>query len=158
MSTFNGKEMWWHSCYHQTMRAVIDTNVFIGACLGQGAANHVVAACLRGLVTPLMGTTLFNEYEDVLHRPALFENSRLNPEERETLLDIFMAQCEWVRIYYAWRPNLRDESDNHLIELAIAGRARAIVTRNLRDMAQMELSFPQLKIWPPETLLQELKK
>jgi putative PIN family toxin of toxin-antitoxin system len=139
------------------MRVVIDTNIFVGACLGQGAANHVVAACLRGQATPLMGTTLFNEYEDVLHRPALFARSRLDSEERETLLDIFMARCEWVRIYYAWRPNLRDEGDNHLVELAIAGSAQAIVTRNLRDIAQMELNFPQLKVCSPEALLQELK-
>ena len=125
--------------------------------MGQGAANHAVAACLRGQATPLMGTTLFNEYEDVLHRPALFSKSRLNLEEREALLDIFMARCEWVRIYYTWRPNLRDEGDNHLVELAIAGGAQAIVTRNLRDIAQMELNFPHLKVCSPEKLLQELE-
>jgi hypothetical protein len=30
-----------------------------------------------------------------------------------------------------WRPNLRDEGDNHLVELAIAGGAEAIVTYNV---------------------------
>jgi putative PIN family toxin of toxin-antitoxin system len=140
------------------MRVVIDTNIFLGACLGLGAANHVIAACLRGQATPLMGTTLFSEYEDVLHRSELFRKSRLNAKERESLLDIFMAKCEWVRIYYAWRPNLRDEGDNHLVELAIAGAAQAIVTRNLRDVARMELNFPHLKVCSPEVLLQELKR
>ncbi|MBV8045609.1 MAG: putative toxin-antitoxin system toxin component, PIN family [Paludibacterium sp.] len=145
-------------CYHNPMRVVVDTNIFLGACLGMGTANRTVAACLRGELTPLMGTTLFNEYEDVLHRPALFQRSRLNADERETLLDIFLARCEWVRIYYAWRPNLRDESDNHLVELAIAGSAHAIVTRNLRDVAKMELNFPHLRVLSPDALLQELNR
>jgi hypothetical protein len=30
--------------YPMTHRIVIDTNIFLGACLGQGAARHVVAA------------------------------------------------------------------------------------------------------------------
>lgn len=29
------------------MRVVIDTNVFVGACLGRGACNAVVRACRR---------------------------------------------------------------------------------------------------------------
>jgi predicted nucleic acid-binding protein len=36
-------------------------------------------------------------------------------------------------VYHAWRPNLPDEADNHLLELAVAAQADAIVTRNLRD-------------------------
>jgi putative PIN family toxin of toxin-antitoxin system len=139
------------------MRVVLDTNIFVGACIGAGAANGAVAACLRGQVTPLMGTALFNEYEDVLQRHTLFERSRLNLDERHSLLDIFIARCEWVRIYYAWRPNLRDEGDNHLIELAIAGSADMIVTRNLRDFRQMELHFPHLRSCTPEAFLEELQ-
>lgn len=104
-----------------------------------------------------MGTALFNEYEDVLQRHELFERSRLDIDERNLLLDIFLARCEWVRIYYAWRPNLRDEGDNHVVELAIAGGASMIVTRNLKDFRQMELRFPQLRICTPETFLEELQ-
>lgn len=138
------------------MRVVIDTNVFIGACISAGSANRAIAACLRGLATPLMGTALFNEYEDVVGRTDLFRRSRLNVSEREALLDIFLAQAEWVRIYYGWRPNLRDEGDNHLVELAVAGRAEMIVTRNLRDFQGMELRFPGLRICAPEVFLEEL--
>jgi hypothetical protein len=32
--------------------------------------------------------------------------SRLNATVREERLDIFLATCRWVRIYYQWRPNL----------------------------------------------------
>ena len=32
----------------------------------------------------------------------------------EELLDIFLCWCELTRVYYLWRPNLRDEADNRL--------------------------------------------
>ena len=139
------------------MKIVVDTNVFIGACLGMGASRAVIGACLEKKVTPLMGIALLTEYEDVLGRSNLFERSRLNATEREELLDIFFAGCRWTRIYYGWRPNLPDEGDNHLVELAVAGGAEYIVTRNLRDVARMELVFPRLKVVFPETLLKEIR-
>ena len=140
------------------INVVIDTNIFIGACLSKGAANQVIAACLRGHLQPLMGAALFTEYEDVLSRENLFKDCRLNMKERNELLDIFFSRCLWTRIYYTWRPNLPDEADNHLVELAVAGGAEYIVTRNLRDIARMELRFSNLRIATPETLLLELDK
>ena len=139
------------------MKAVIDTNVFIGACLGQGACRAVIAACLEDKLVPLIGVALLSEYEDVLSRSELFVRSRLDANERDELLDIFLSFCRWTRIYYGWRPNLRDEGDNHLIELAVAGGANYIVTRNIRDVARMELLFPALKVVFPETFLKEMK-
>ena len=136
------------------IRCVIDTNVFIGACLGTGAAPQVIAACLGGQALPLMGTALLAEYEDLLGRERLFEACRLSAVERSELLDIFLARCEWTRVYFGWRPNLPDEADNHLIELAVAGRASHVVTRNLRDLARAELSFPGLRCVSPQDFLQ----
>ena len=124
--------------------------------MGVGASNRVVSACLKGYVTPLMGTALFAEYEDVLGREALFAGCRLKPGERDELLDIFLSVCEWTRIYYGWRPNLPDEGDNHLVELAIAGGAGFVVTRNLRDFSRMDLHFPFLTVLDPEAFLREL--
>ena len=139
------------------VRIVVDTNVFLGALLTRGAANALIAACLRGQATPLMGTTLLAEYEDIMGREELFTRCRLNPAERDEFLDIFLSVCEWTPIYFGWRPNLSDEGDNHLIELAVAGQARYLVTRNLRDLARMELRFPQLRVCSPDDLLRELK-
>ncbi len=139
------------------MLIVVDTNVFIGACLGMGASSTVVADCIRGTHAPLMGATLLAEYEAVLSRAAVFRKSRLSASEREELLDIFLASCRWTRIYFGWRPNLRDASDDHLIELAVAGNASHIVTRNLRDLRQGELRFPQIMACTPERFLKEVK-
>jgi len=62
-----------------------------------------------------------------------------------------------ILIYYGWRPNLRDEGDNHLIELAVAGNAQYIVTYNLKDFKNMDLQFPELQIISPEAFLSEVQ-
>lgn len=140
------------------MIVVIDTNVFVGACLGSPSSSEVLATCLSGEHQPLVGAALLSEYEDVLGRTHLWTKCRLSAVEREELLDIFVGACRWTRIYFGWRPNLRDEGDNHLIELAVAGNAEHIVTRNIRDIGSMDLRFPQLKISTPKDFLRELKK
>ena len=137
------------------MLIVVDTNVFIGACLGVGACRQVVAHCLRGQHQPVMGSALLAEYEAVLGRTTLFAQSRLNAAERDELLDIFIATCQWQRIYYGWRANVADEADNHLFELAVAAGAAVIVSRNIKDLAWGELRFPNLQVQTPEHFLKE---
>ena len=46
------------------------------------------------------------------------------------------------------------EADNHLIELAVAAQANAIVTLNVRDIARGELKFPSLRVLTPEQCLE----
>lgn len=96
-----------------------------------------------------MGAALFAEYESLVTRESVLKRCRLTKAERETVLDAFLSACDWVHVYYAWRPNLPDEADNHLIELAVAGAARAIITHNVRDFQRAELRFPHLGIFTP---------
>ena len=66
--------------------------------MGQEGANKLVTRYLPGDFAPLMVTSLLIKYEGVLGREDLFTNSRLNRSEREELLDIFLAHCQWARI------------------------------------------------------------
>ena len=138
------------------MNIVIDTNVLVGACLGTGASSYVIEACIRAQCQPLIGNALLAEYEDVFGRADVFVGSLLTAGERNELLDVFFSRCQWTRVYYGWRPNLPDEADNHLVELAVAGGAEFIVTRNLRDLQRMELRFPQFRVVSPEGFLKEI--
>lgn len=134
---------------------VLDTHVLVAALLrGGGSARAVLRACLRGQYQPVLGPALLAEYEDVLGRAELFAGSALSAREREAVFDGLMSRCRWVEVFYAWRPNLPDESDNHLIELAVAAQADAIVTRNRRDVAHGELKFPMLRVLSPEQCLE----
>jgi putative PIN family toxin of toxin-antitoxin system len=140
-------------------KIVIDTNVFISAILGKNGsyARLIIEAVFDEVFRPLMGEALFNEYWDVLTRDALFENCPLNREEREELFASFLGCCQWTKIYFNCRPNLKDEKDNHIIELAVAGGARRIVTQNIRDLMSGELNFSELEIMTPETFVKEVK-
>lgn len=127
------------------MRVVLDTNIIVGAMLREGgAARAVLRLCLQGDIQPIIGMALFAEMEDVLSRKDLLQKSPLNKAERRDLFAAFLSVTTWVPIYYSWRPNLRDEADNHVVDLAVAGSAEYIITQNVKDFATMELQFPHL--------------
>jgi putative PIN family toxin of toxin-antitoxin system len=137
-------------------RIVIDTNVFVSALLNpNGAPRGVLRLALRREVQPVFSAALFAEYEDVLSRQSVFARGRLNASEREALFDALLSVSDWVRIYYLWRPNLSDEADNHVIELAVASGSSAIITANLADFQRAELVFPDIAICDAETYLKE---
>ena len=140
------------------MRVVIDTSVFVSAILGHagGASSQVLRRCLLKDLSPVMGTALFLEYEDVVGRRSIVDRSPLAETEIEELLDAFASVCTWTTVYYRWRPNLLDEADDHLLELAVAAGAETIVTKNVRDLRSGDLRFPQIQILKPEQILKEL--
>ncbi len=135
-------------------KIVVDTCVVISGLIGEsGASREVLRQCLKGHYQPLMSNALFLEYEDVSARPRVQKLCPLTPQEINELLAAFYRVCQWVPIYYLWRPNLIDEGDNFLVELAVAGNAHAIVTNNIKDLKNAELSFENLLILKPEQLL-----
>ncbi len=137
-------------------RIVIDTNVLVSAILSpDGAAREVLRRCLTGGAQPLISNALFLEYEDVLARKSVFATAPIGARDRAALLDAVLSVCQWVNITFLWRPNLPDESDNHLIELAVAGNAGWIVTGNTRDVAAGELVFDSFRIVTPGIWLKE---
>ena len=131
-------------------RIVVDTNVLVSAVLSpDGAAREVLRQCLAGAAQPLIGNALFLEYEDVLSGEELFAEALIGLEERAALMDAVLGVCQWINISYLWRPNLRDEADNHVVELAVAGNAAWIVTGNARDVAEAELVFDGFRVVTP---------
>ncbi len=137
--------------------AVIDTNVLVAALHGRGGLpRQIVRACLTGELMPVFGAALLAEYEDVFGRTELWRNAATTPAEREVVLDAFLSKCRWVEVYFAWRPNLPDEADNHLIELALAARASVIVSKNLRDLKRGELKFPSVEVLTPKEMWEKL--
>ena len=133
---------------------VIDTSVIISALIGKkGPCREVLRKSLLGDYIPLISNALFLEYEDVSKRKRVIDVCPLTDREIAELLNAFYSVCDWVPIYYLWRPNIADEADNFLIELALAGNATHIVTNNIRDLKSAELRFPELKIITPAKLL-----
>jgi putative PIN family toxin of toxin-antitoxin system len=139
------------------MVVVVDTNVFVAALRSAGGGSRqVLRLCLQGGVQALMGHKLFLEHCDVLGRPATFRGCAVPKEEVHELFAGFLATCRWVRVHYLWRPNLPDEGDNHVVELAVAGGAAAVITHNTADFAG-ELRFPEVQVLTPARFLQTMR-
>ncbi|MBS0398019.1 MAG: putative toxin-antitoxin system toxin component, PIN family [Proteobacteria bacterium] len=137
-------------------RIVLDTNVLASAFTsGRGASREVLRCVLRKEVHALISVPLFTEYEDVLARPQVQRRCSLSSREQQVLFDAFRACTELVEVYYRWRPNLPDESDNHVLELAVAAGSATILTFNGRDFSRGELRFPDVAIRSPAQWLKE---
>ena len=77
------------------MRIVLDTNILVGALLRNGGASReILRLCLEQHITPLIGTALFTEMEDVLSRPDLFKKCRIDATERNELFRAFLSCTE----------------------------------------------------------------
>ena len=62
------------------------------------------------------------------------------------------AVMEPVRVHYLWRPRLRDADDDMVLEVAVNGRADAIVTFNLRDFGAVPAGFGIELLRPAEAM------
>ncbi len=135
------------------------SNVFISTLLGkEGSYTRIILdAVFDGKFLPLIGNALFNKYSDVLNRNELFKKCPLDEGEMLELFASFLCCCKWTKIYFKWRLNLKDESDNHIVELAVAGGAKRIITDNTKDFLRNESSFSGLKVITPEIFLKETK-
>jgi putative PIN family toxin of toxin-antitoxin system len=137
------------------MKIVIDTSVWISALITKNSdSRKLLRLIFEKKLSPQMSEALFYEYEDVMKRKKLQERTPLSKEEQVSLLNAYMSTCKWNEIYYMWRPNLNDENDNFVVELAVASGAKAIITYNLKDFTNAELSFSH-SITTPENFIRE---
>lgn len=118
-------------------RVVIDTNIlYAGLYSSTGASFRLLRLVRSGLVIPCVSVTLVMEYEAVLS--ARLEQLDLTQEELTGFLGYFVALSERIKIFYLWRPGLRDPGDDMVLETAVAARADFIVTHNIKDFTGAE--------------------
>ena len=133
------------------MKVVIDTSIWISALIKKECkAREILRLVFQGQIVPQISEPLFREYESVMKRKKIQTLTILTEEEQQELLEAFLSKCIWNDIYYSWRPNLKDENDNFLVELAVASGAEAIITYNVKDFKNAELVFDHIITTPEE--------
>ncbi len=135
-------------------RTVIDTNVLhSGLYSATGASYQILRLVDRGIVIPLISTTLLFEYEEVLRRNQ--EMLKLSGRAIEDVLDGLCYRAEYRKVHFLWRPQLPDPKDDHVLELAVAAGRADIITHNVKDFTTAYLFG--VRIITPAKLLGEMK-
>ena len=111
---------------------------------------------LEGTLGLVIHPKLVYEYQDVLSRQGTLEGTGLTFPEIEVVLAHLISGAYEIQTRYLWRPNLKDEKDNFIVEIAVAAWPCTIVTHNIGDFARTELRFPQVTVCTPGQLLRSL--
>lgn len=139
------------------LRVVLDTSVLVaGLRSRQGASNALLALVAEQKVKPLVTTSLFLEYEEVLLRAEHRLATGMSEADVAGFLAALASTSEGVEVHFQWRPQLGDPADEMVLEAAINGQADALVTHNVADFSEAAKRFG-LRIVTPGTLLKELK-
>ncbi len=121
------------------MRVVLDTNVLVAAARSQkGASFQIVSSLPLAKFGLAISLPLYMEYLDVLLRPEIKPVGLANSDVLD-FVDEIVKHALTQDIYFLWRPWLKDEKDDMILELAIASQCSHIVTFNLKDFRNIEL-------------------
>lgn len=116
------------------MKIVLDTNVLVAALRSnQGASFQILNLIPSGKVEFLLSVALFLEYEATLKRTEFLQATGLTVRDIDAILNLLSAKGIKIFEHYLWRPQLKDPGDEMVLELAINGGAKAIVTFNQKD-------------------------
>ncbi len=112
----------------------MDTNVlFAGLYSSTGASFQILRLLNAGEIKLVISTALLFEYEDVLKREQTILD--LSQKQVDIVLDNLCALSRFQKIYFLWRPYLKDPKDDHVLEVAVASKTKTIVTHNLKDFS-----------------------
>ena len=133
------------------MRIVLDTNILVSGLLNpNGAPGRVVDLILGQRLVLLYDDRILGEYEDVLARPQLEI-----PQDRATAVMSFLRLAGERITALPLRPDLLpDPDDLPFAEVAISGKAEALITGNLKHF--IGLDNYEITILSPARLIEQL--
>lgn len=118
-------------------RIVLDTNVLVSALRSRrGASYRLLTLIDSGIYEPVVSVPLVLEYEAAAKR--LIKETRLTARDIEAVIDFICSQALNGKVFYLWRPQLKDPQDDMVLEAAVAAHCTHIVTFNCRDFEGAE--------------------
>ena len=119
-------------------RIVADTNVFVAALRSQYGASYKLFMLLEsGKFEINVSVPLILEYEEVAKR-LVGKKTGLRPSDVDDILDYVCSVANRRKVYYLWRPFLKDPKDDMVLELAVSAGCDIIVTYNKDDFEGVE--------------------
>ncbi|QQR80907.1 MAG: putative toxin-antitoxin system toxin component, PIN family [Deltaproteobacteria bacterium] len=128
------------------MKIVLDTNVLVSSLLKtQSSSGKVLDLIISGHLELLIDDRILSEYREVLRRPKfLFD---------ELLVDDVLATIDRFSTFVAsenYSIHLPDRDDLPFLEVALSGKANALITGNKKDFGK---PLQHLKIVSPSEFL-----
>lgn len=120
------------------LQLVVDTNVVVSALRSRsGASFELLSLIGRSSEFEInVSVPLVLEYEDAAKRQS--DVTGLSPEDVDAVVDYICSVANRRRIYYLWRPFLKDPKDDMVLELAVEAQCELIVSYNKRDFEGVE--------------------
>lgn len=132
---------------------VIDTSVFVSALRSRRGASHKLLMLLESVKFEAnVSVPLVLEYEDAARR--LIGEIPLTERDIDDILDYVCKVANRRKVFYLWRPFLKDPKDDMVLELAVTAECDFIVTYNKGDFQGVELFG--LRAVTPKEFLQEI--
>ncbi len=130
------------------LRIVCDTNVLLSM-LGfpGGRLDTLWEIIQQGKVDLFLSDFILEELAKNLHVKA-----RLTTEDVTTAVEILRGRATLVESQERIRVIRRKESDNRILECAVAARARVLVTGNFKDLVPLK-KFRRITILTPRAFL-----
>jgi putative PIN family toxin of toxin-antitoxin system len=136
----------------------LDTDAIVAAVRSPtGASAAIIRKARRGKIALLLSVPLAMEYEAVCVRPEHQLAAGLSEQEVRIFVDAVIAIAEPVKIHYLWRPQLRDPSDEMVLEAAVNGRANLLITFNVRDFGTAPARFG-IEVMTPREAVERISK
>jgi putative PIN family toxin of toxin-antitoxin system len=136
----------------------LDTDAIVAAMRSPtGASAAIIRKARQGKVALLLSVPLAMEYEAICVRPEHQLAAGLGEQEVRVFVDAVIAIAEPVKIHYLWRPQLRDPSDEMVLETAVNGRANLLITFNVRDYGTAPARFG-IEVMTPREAVERISK
>ena len=104
--------------------AVYYTNILVSAFIGKGAPHKALDAVYSGKVRLVISPDILLEFEDVISRPKF----NYADEHIRSIITVVFKVAKIVEPDFTVNIVKKDPSDNRIIEAAISGNAKYIVT------------------------------
>lgn len=118
-------------------KIVIDTNIIVSALKSRNGFSFNLLSIIDDVrFKAFISVPLILEYEEAIKRSKA--NIRLTKSEIDTILDYICLTSEKRKIFYLWRPYLKDPKDDMILELAVESESDFIICFNKKDFVGIE--------------------